>query len=116
MISESKRAEIIEALKANPNASAVAKEQGVSKTTISNIAKQENIELAGKKTLSKQQRCQIIEMLKANWNASAIAREMGNISPTTVTIIAKELNIPLLRGGRRALQPQESNGSASTSG
>ena len=100
MISESKRAQIIEALKANPNASAVARDHGVSKFAVSTIAKQSNIELAGKKTLSEKERAQIIEVLKTNPNASAVAREM-NISPTTVGIIAKELEMRLKRGGRR---------------
>jgi transposase-like protein len=101
MISEQKRADIIKALKTNPNASAVGKEYGVSKTAVSNIARQADIELAGKKTLSAEQRAQVVAMLKADANASAIARELGNISPTTVGIIAKELNVPLKRGGRR---------------
>jgi transposase-like protein len=101
MISESKRAQIIEALKANPNANAVAREHGVSKSAVSAIAKQSNIALAGKKTLSTKERARIIEVLKANPNASAVAREMGNISPTTVGIIAKALKMPLKKGGRR---------------
>ena len=58
MISESKRAAIIEALKANPNASAVAREYGVSKAAVSNIAKQANVDLVGKKTLSEKQRAE----------------------------------------------------------
>jgi transposase-like protein len=115
MIPELKRAKIIEALKANPNASAVAREHGVSKFAVSNIAKQSNIDLAGKKTLSEKQRAQIIEALKTNSNASAVAREMGNISPTTVGIIAKELKVPLQRGGRRALRPQEPQAASAAS-
>jgi hypothetical protein len=100
MISEQKRAEVIAALKANPNASAVARDCRVSKGVVGSIAKQNNIDLAGKRTLSPAQRTQIIAALKANPNASAVAREIGNVSPTTVGIVAKEMNMPLKRGGR----------------
>ncbi|MGO9628407.1 MAG: hypothetical protein ACLPXW_05350 [Xanthobacteraceae bacterium] len=48
MIPELKRAQITEALQANPNASAVARAYGVSKTTVSKIAKQANIDLTGR--------------------------------------------------------------------
>ena len=100
MLPESKRAAIIAALKNNPNASAVAREHGVSKETVSVIAKRSNIDLSGKKVLSPEQRAQIIAALKANPNASAVAREIGNVSISTVGILAKEINMPLKRGGR----------------
>jgi hypothetical protein len=48
MIPETKRAQIIEALQANPNASAVARDYGVSKSAVGKIAKQANIDLAGR--------------------------------------------------------------------
>jgi transposase-like protein len=115
MIPELKRAKIIEALKANPNASAVAREHGVSKFAVSTIAKQSNIELAGKKTLSEKERAQIIEVLKTNPNASAVARQVGNISPTTVTLIARELKMPLKKGGGRTLRPREAKAASAAS-
>ena len=98
------RAKIAAALRANPNAAAVAKEiAGVSHATVRTIAKEANIPLlvAGKrKRLTPEQRALIIRKLKANPNACVVAREVGNIvSDRTVQIIAKKAQIPLAMGG-----------------
>jgi hypothetical protein len=99
MIPKIKRAQIIEALKANPNASAVARAFGVGNTAGRAISKQANIKLAGKRKVSPEQRAQIIAALRVNPNAVAVAAAMG-WSDTTVTLIAREAEIPLKMGGR----------------
>jgi hypothetical protein len=48
MIPEIKRAQIIKALAVNPNASAVARDHGVSKSAVGKIARQANIQLGGR--------------------------------------------------------------------
>jgi hypothetical protein len=101
MIPETKRAEILAALRVNPNSGAVARAYGVSGSAVSKIAKQANIELAGKRKVSAEQRAQIIAALRVNPNATAVAAAMG-WSGGTVTIIAKEAEIPLKKGGRWA--------------
>ena len=97
-ISDAKRAQIIEALKANPNAKAVAREVGgVSSSSVHLIAKVAKIDLgrSGPKKVSAEKQALILEALKTNPNASAIAREFGGMSYKTVTRLAEKANIKL---------------------
>jgi transposase-like protein len=100
-----KHAKIIAALKANPYASAVAREIGsVSSVTVWKIAKQEGIDLTagkaaqGKPGLPPENRAKIIAALKANPNARAVAEEIGGVSSVTVWKIAKQIGIDLTAG------------------
>jgi len=98
MIPEAKRAQIIEALKSNPNRLAVARQVGgVSHETVCVIARKLGIGLDKKapKRFSSEARAKITAALRANPNATAVAKEIGGISPGTVSAIAKEANIPL---------------------
>ena len=98
MIPEAKRAQIIEALKSNPNRLAVARQVGgVSHETVCVIARKLGIGLdkKGSKRFSSEARAKIAAALRANPNATAVAKEIGGISPGTVSAIAKEANIPL---------------------
>jgi len=98
MIPETKRAQIIEALKANPNAAAVARQVGdISRRAVSYIAKSAEIDLgrSGPKKISAEKGALILEALKLNPNASAIAREFGGMSYKTVTRLAEKANIKL---------------------
>jgi len=98
MIPGAKRAQIIEALKSNPNRSAVATSVGgVSHETVCVIARKLGIGLdeKGSKRFSSEDRAKIAAALRANPNATAVAKEIGGISPGTVSAIAKEANIPL---------------------
>ena len=95
-----KRPKIIAALKANPNASAVARQVGgVSRQTIGKIARQQGIDLAAAKAartaLPPQKRAEIIAALKANPNARAVAREVGGACYATVKRIARQSGIKL---------------------
>jgi hypothetical protein len=73
-----KRDQIIAALKANPNASEVARDSGVSSKRVYGIAKAAGIELPGGKTaMPIAKREQIIAALRANPNATAVARKTG---------------------------------------
>jgi hypothetical protein len=98
MIPETKRARIIEALKAHPNASAVARNHGVSSSAVCTIAKRANIKLAGrlagKKVLSAEQCAQIIAALHVNPNASAAGRHYG-VAGYRVRRIAEAAKIDL---------------------
>src|SRR5262252_8654070 len=90
-VSPEKHAQIIAALKDNPNAKQVAR-NGVSHTKVGKIAKAAGIALAGAeygKRLSAKQRAQIIGALKTNPNAAAVAKQIGGVSHTTVGKIAK---------------------------
>jgi transposase-like protein len=95
--SPQKRAQIVAALKDNPNASAVAREiGGVSCQTVWRFAKEARLELtAGNAHLSPQKRAQIIRALEANPNASAVARRVGGVSNVAVWKIAKRKGIEL---------------------
>jgi hypothetical protein len=103
-------AKIIAALKANPNASAVARQIGVSGPTVWKIAEREGIKLTagqaaraamlGPKIPSKK-RAKIIAALKANPNASKVARQVGGVSRQTVGKIAKRTGIKLTDGRPR---------------
>jgi transposase-like protein len=97
------RARIIAALKANPNASAVARQVGgVGKVTVWKIAKQTGIDLpaakAARRSLPPETRARIIAALKTNPNAEAVARQVGGVSRTTVWKIAKWEDIELTAG------------------
>jgi hypothetical protein len=112
MLPPKKRAKIIAALIANPNASAVARLiGGVSNVTVWKIAKQTGVKLAAgkaaRRTLPPKKRAKIIAALKANPNASAVARLLGGMRCQTVWGIAKHTGIDLTagkaaRGNRRA--------------
>jgi hypothetical protein len=98
-----KRPKIIVALKANPNASAVARKVGgVSEQTVRKIAKQIGIDLAAAKAarraLPPEKRAKIIAALKTNPNASAVTRQVGGVCRATVRIIAKQTGIALTAG------------------
>jgi hypothetical protein len=97
-VSPEKHAQIIAALKDNPNASQVARKiGGVSHTKVGKIAKAAGITLAAAesgKRLSANQRAQIIGVLKANPNATQAARKIG-VSRTTVSKIVKAVGITL---------------------
>lgn len=98
-VSPEKHAQIIAALKDNPNATQVARKiGGVSHTKVGKIAKAVGITLAtaeSGKRLSIDQRAQIIGVLKANPNAIQAARKIGGVSRTTVGKIAKAAGIAL---------------------
>jgi hypothetical protein len=102
MLPPEKRAKIIAALEANPNARAVARQVGeVSNVTVWNIAKQTGIKLAAGKearTLSPKTLAKIITALQANPNASAVTRQVGGVSHSTVWRIAKQTDIELTAG------------------
>jgi uncharacterized protein (UPF0264 family) len=113
MLPPKKRAKIIAALKANPNARAVAKHiGGVSGHTVWKIAKQTDIELTAGKTINNLPpgaRAKIIAALKANPNASEVARRIGGVSSQTVRKIAKRAGIDLAAAkvARCALPPKK---------
>jgi hypothetical protein len=108
LLSVPKCAEIIAALKANPNATQVARQIGdVSSQTVCKIAKRAGIELtAGKAAsegglrppLSLTKREKIIAALKVNPNAAEVARQIGGVSRVTVLRIAKSAGIELTAG------------------
>jgi hypothetical protein len=105
------RAKIAAALRANPNATAVARKiGGICAATVSTIAKEANIRLTAEtigktKRLSPEKRAHIIEALEANPNASMVARHVGGISTRTVQKIAKKAKIKLtaVNGHRTAI-------------
>ena len=101
-LSKDQRAQIIGALKANPNAiQAARKIGGVSRTTVGKIAKAAGITLTPAESgrqLSGEQRAQIIDALKANPNASKVAKQIGGVSYVVVWKIAKAAGIELTRG------------------
>jgi len=102
MISKEKRAQIIAALKDNPNATQIAQEiGGVSHTTVGKIAKAAGIALAAAeygKRLSAEKRTQIVDALKANPNAAEVAKQIGGVTPVGVWKIAKAAGIELTAG------------------
>ena len=101
-VSPEKHAQIIAALKDNPNAKQVAgKIGGVSHTMVGKIAKAAGITLAAAesgKRLSADERAQIIGALKANPNASEVAKQIVGVSHVAVWKIAKAAGIELTRG------------------
>ncbi len=98
MIPQDKRAQIIAALKANPNVAAVAREVGgVSRSSVGNIARQAGIDVGtgGPKKATPAQKALILEALRVNPNASAVARAIGSLSYKAIARMAKKANIPL---------------------
>ena len=101
-VSSEKQAQIIAALKDNPNATQIARKIGsVSHTKVGKIAKAAGITLpvaeSGKR-LSAEQRAQIIDALKANPNTAAVAKQIGGVTQVGVWKIAKAAGIELTRG------------------
>ena len=102
MISNEKRAQIIAALKDNPNAAQIAREVGgVGYRTVVRLAEGAGVELTagkavgGRPRFSAEKRALIIAALKDNPNATQIAQEIGGVSHTTVGKIAKAAGIAL---------------------
>ncbi len=109
-----KRANIIAALKANPNASAVARQVGgVSCNTICKIARKAGIRLAAaigeRRFVPPEKRAKIIAALKANPNGRAVARQVGDVSSTTISKIARKAGIDLAAANeaRRFVSPEK---------
>jgi hypothetical protein len=86
------RTKIIEALKNNPNAAAVARQFGFGETTILTLCKKEGIGL--QHLLTKAERRKVVEMLKTNPNALATAKQLG-INHKTVLAVAKKERIDI---------------------
>src|SRR5262245_58121434 len=86
-MTSAERIRIIEALKNNPNAAAVARQFGFGETTILTLCKKEKIEL--QHLLTKAERTEVVEMLKTNPNALATAKRLG-VNHKTVLAIAKK--------------------------
>jgi transposase len=101
-VSPEKHAQIIAALKDNPNATQVARKiGGVSHTKVGKIAKAAGITLAAAesgKRLSSEQRAQIIGALKGNPNTSEVAKQVVGVSQVAIWKIAKAAGIELTRG------------------
>jgi transposase-like protein len=104
--------QIIEALKASPNARAAGRQAGVNPATVRKLAKIANIALlqGPPRKFSAEARAQIIEALKENPNASAVARKTGNISIARVAELAKEANIRLATNKGTRKKPQQEFG------
>jgi hypothetical protein len=86
------RTKIIEALKNNPNAAAVARQFGFGETTILTLCKKEGIGL--QHLLTKAERTEVVERLKTNLNALATAKQLG-VNYKTVLAIAKKQRIDI---------------------
>jgi hypothetical protein len=96
-----KRAQIIAALEANPNASAVARQIGsVSIETVTSIAHQAKITLprGGRWKLPAEEQARIIASLKKTPNARAVSKQHG-VSYAKVYKLAKRENIQLRSRG-----------------
>lgn len=91
-VTSADRAKIIEALKNNPNAAAVARQFGFGETTILTLCKREGIEL--QHLLTKAERTAVVEVLKTNLNALATAKQLG-INHKTVLAVAKKERIDI---------------------
>jgi hypothetical protein len=91
------RAQIIQALKANPNGLAVAQQFGVSSPVIYKIAKKAKIALGrgGKPTWPIEKIPEIIKALKANPNGLAVAQQFDGVPVSAVYRLAKKENIRL---------------------
>jgi hypothetical protein len=113
-ITKEKRTEIIEALKANSNASAVVKQiGGVSHQTVWRIAKQAEIKLtAGQAAkgnfqpkLSEEKRTQIIAAFKAHPNARAVSKQVGGVSHQGVLDLVRKTNLEVITAKQKAPAP-----------
>ena len=100
-VSPEKRAKIIAALKANPNASAVAGQVGgVSRSTVRGIGTQAGIDFAVARNAPgcpARYTRQDHRGVEANPNAKAVAKEVGGACYDTVKLIAKQAGIRLGR-------------------
>ena len=92
------RTKIIEALKTNRNAAAVARQFGFGETTILALCKKEGIGL--RHLLTKAERTEVIELLRTNQNALATAKQLG-VNHKTVLAVAKKERIDI-KGMRQA--------------
>jgi hypothetical protein len=92
------RTKIIEALKHNPNAAAVARQFDFGETTILRLCKNEGIGL--QHLLTKAERTEVIELLKKNQNALATAKQL-DVNHKTVLAVAKKAGIDI-KGMRQA--------------
>ena len=99
------RTKIIEALRNNPNAAAVARQFGFGETTIHRLCKKEGIGL--QHLLTKAEQTEVAELLKTNLNALATAKQLGINHKTVLAIAKKErIDIKVMRQavkGRRTL-------------
>jgi hypothetical protein len=86
-MTSSDRTKIIETLKKNPNAAAVAKQFGFGETTIHGLCKKEGIRL--QHLLTKAEQIKVVEVLKTNLNAVATAKQLG-VNHKTVLAVAKQ--------------------------
>jgi hypothetical protein len=91
-VTSADRTKIIEALKNNPNAAAVARQFGLGETTIPTLCKKEGIGL--QHLLAKAERTEVVEMLKTNLNALATAKQLG-VNHKTVLAVAKKERIDI---------------------
>jgi transposase len=105
MISEKERAQIIQALKANPNGLAVAKQFGVSSSAVYKLTRTANLPLkmGGKAKLPAEKRARILEALKNNPNGLAVAEQYG-VSSGVIYRVAKKAGIAV--GGHK-LSPEK---------
>jgi hypothetical protein len=108
MILSQKRAHIIDRLKENPNARAVARQVGgVTHTTVGTIARQEGIALTAGRTvrrMSPEKSAQILNRLKENPNTREVAAEVGGVSHQTVWRIAKQAGLELTAGPKKGVR------------
>jgi hypothetical protein len=104
------RAKITAALRANPNATAVAKEiGGISPGTVSAIAKEANIPLAAEnlekaKRLSPWKRAQIIEASSQSKRKHG-GQTVGDVGSKTVQKISKKAKIKLTAARQGTAEP-----------
>jgi hypothetical protein len=104
-VTSADRTKIIEALKNNPNAAAVARQFGFGETTILTLCKKEGIGL--QHLLTKAERTEVIDLLKTNLNALATAKQLGVNNKTVLAVAKKErIDIKAMRQaakGRKTL-------------
>jgi hypothetical protein len=100
-----KRRQIIDALRANPSATAVARKLGgVAASSVRKMAISEGIKLPRRyNRLPEDKVREIVAALTINPNARQVARQIGDVNHVTVLNIAKRHGIRLLGRGRRVL-------------
>lgn len=97
--SAEKREQILAALKANPNARAVARQVGgISHSSVSKMARAKAIELRRYNRLPSAKVAEIVAALKDNSNARVVARQVGGVNHGSVCKIAKAKGIELAAG------------------
>ena len=105
-----KRAEIIAALRDNPNAYQVAKTVGgVSHSTVWNVAQQAGVALTkmGAPQIPAKKRAAIIAALRDNPNACQVAKTVGGVSRQTVWNVAKQTGIALTQRGAQKIPAEK---------